>query len=105
MPNKVIKNGMVNEIEKPEIKKEIEEIKNIISKKDFEKYSQLVNSLSFVNLFKENKLNNIDKNEKEILEITEDDFNKLKILFENENWYNNIPESLIKECFKFIKRP
>ena len=100
---KIIINGKVNEIEKPEIKKEIEEIKNIFSKKDFEKYSLLVDSLSFINLLKAKELNNIDKNENEILEITEIDFKKLKIIFDSENWYNKIPESMVKECFKFIK--
>ena len=37
--------------------------------------------------------------EGEIFELTEGDFNKLKILFDTDNWNKEIHESVIKEFF------
>ena len=94
---------MINDIEKPEIKKEIEEIKKIFPKNYFEKYLKLKNSLFFMQLFRVKHSNGKHNNEKEIMEKAEDDFKKLKLLFEKENWYDKIPETIIKECYKCIK--
>ena len=43
------------------------------------------------------------KTEKEIFEQTEVDFQKLKLLFNNEKWSSEIPETIIKQCFKSLK--
>ena len=99
----LIKDGNMNEIEKPEVKKELDDINNIFSKDDFEKFDNLKNSLFFMQLFESEKLNTNPKNENEFLEKVEADFNKLKVLFEKEKWYDEVPEIIIKQCCKSLR--
>ena len=101
---KAIKTGMLNEIEKPEIKKIVEEIHNIFEPQEIEYKGLLKDSMFFLQLYRAKKVSNIYVNrESEIFEQTESDFNKLKKLFETDNWNKDIPESIIKECFKALK--
>jgi len=93
--------GMLNSIENTEVIKELDEIKKIIPPEEFKKKLDLRNSIFFMQLYKANKNNNnFLKNEEKIFQQTEKDFEKLKLLFKSENWSNEIPESIIKECLK-----
>ena len=99
-----IKSGFLNEIEKPEVKNEINEIDNIFNKVEEEKLNKYKESEFFKKIYKMKKLSdNLPKKESEYFTDAEKDFNKLKLLFELENWYEEIPEQLLKECFKCIK--
>ena len=99
-----IKSGWMNEIEKPEIKNKINEINKIFLPEELEKKTKLKGSKFFVQLFRSRKIHNIYfKKETELFELTEADFNKLKLLFESQNWMMEIPESIIKECFQSLK--
>ena len=98
------KSGFLNEIEKPEVKNEINEIDNIFNKVNQEKQNKYKESEFFKKIYKMKKLSdNLPKKESEYFTEAEKDFNKLKLLFELENWYEEIPEQLLKECFKCIK--
>lgn len=93
--------GMLNSIENSEVIKELDEIKKIIPPEEFEKKFDLRNSIFFMQLYKANKNNNyFRKTEEKIFQQTEKDFEKLKFLFKSENWSNEIPETIIKECLK-----
>ena len=99
-----VKTGMMNEIEKPEFKSTYNEISNILSKEDFDKKLALKDSMFFVQLFRARKANNFTlKKESQIFKQTEEEFNKLKLFFESENWSKDIPETIIKDCFKGLK--
>ena len=101
----LIKSGMMNEIEKPETKKIIEEVHKIIPSPEFERKSSLKDSAFFVQLYRNKRMYNIYVNkESEIFQQTEDDFNQLKMLFVKENWNSDIPESILRECFKVLKQ-
>ena len=43
------------------------------------------------------------KTEEEIFELTETDFNYLKLLFQSENWSKEIPESILNECVRCLR--
>ena len=95
----------MNEIEKPETKRDIEEVEKIFEPADLEHKNNLRRSMFYLQLFRSKKLFNIYVNrESEIFEQAENDFNKLKLLFQSENWNRDIPESIIKECFKVLKQ-
>ena len=95
----------MNEIEKPETKRDIEEVEKIFEPADLEHKNNLRRSMFYLQLFRSKKLFNIYVNrESEIFEQAENDFNKLKLLFQSENWNKDIPESIIKECFKVLKQ-
>ena len=97
-----IKNGLLNEIEKERTKNELIKMNQILP--DLDEQNKLKNSLFFIHFLKKNKSNkkNETKNDDQILELTKEDFGKLKLLFEN-NWYHNINESIIKTCYDTIK--
>ena len=94
---------MMNEIDKPEIKNDIDEIYKTFTEENIEKLNNFKNSKFFVRLYKMRKYNNNTKKEREILQQTENDFYKLKLLFQGDNWYKEIPEEIIKECFRSLK--
>ena len=98
-----IRKGKMNVIQKDETKKQIEEMKNMLP--DIERLNLYINSIFFVQLLELNKKNyKLTITESEILKRTiEENFNKLKILFEDQLWNNKIPETIIKECFKALK--
>ena len=101
----IIKAGMLNEIEKPDIKKEIDESHQIFEKEDYERKNKLIESQFFVQLYRTSKSNNVNlKKEKELFEQTENDFNRLKLFFETDKWSTEIPESIIKECLRSLKQ-
>ena len=100
----LIKSGNMKEIEKPNVKNIIEDIHNIFTQEEFDKKIKLKESIFFVQLFRARKMNNINFNkESEIFERTEKEFKELKKLFTMKNWMNDIPETIIKECFKSLK--
>ena len=99
-----IKLGMINEIDKPEFKNDIDEINNDFNKIDLDKMSKYKQSKFFMLIYETEKLNNIiPLKEKEYFEQAENDFNKLKLLFESQKWYEEIPAQLIMDCIKCIK--
>ena len=98
--DKRINEGMLNEIEKPETKKKIEEINTILP--DLEKKSKFKSSIFFTYFYRMKKANNLFKKEDEIFTETEETLKKLKPFFQ-ENWINNIEEAIIKECYKALK--
>ena len=98
-----IQTGMMNEINKADIKKEIDEINNILSEEEFNKMDNYRNSIFFVQLYRLTKKNNNKKDEKDILKETETNFNELKYLFEEESWTLNISEPILNKCFHSIK--
>ena len=100
---KQLKDGMLNIIEKKEIKDILQKIHQILPEPDLEKKNTLKNSVFFTNFFKNMKDNEPLKKEDEIFLETEKNFEKLKLLFEP-NWITNIDERIIKECYKIIKR-
>ena len=101
----VIKSGNLNEIEKTNIKNEIEQCHNIFQKEEYEKNTKLIDSQFFLQLYRTSKANNVNlKNERDLFQQTEDEFNKLKLLFESENWSREIPESTIKICLLSLKQ-
>ena len=93
----------INEIDKADIKKEIDEINNILSEEEFKKLDNYRNSIFFVELYRSAKKNNNQKNEKDILKEAETNFNELKNLFEEESWILNISEPILNKCFHSIK--
>ena len=98
-----IQTWKINEIDKADIKKEIDEINNILSEEEFKKLDNYRNSIFFVELYRSAKKNNNQKNEKDILKEAETNFNELKYLFEEESWTLNISEPILKKCFHSIK--
>ena len=101
---KIIKSGKMNEIEKPKIKNMIDDIHKFFLPEDFNKKNKLKDSIFFVQLYRSRKSNDINKkNESEIFEEAENDFNKLKLLFESKNWIKDIPESIMNECYRSLR--
>ena len=99
----LIINGMMSEIKKPEVQNNLEEIYNILPKNIFEKMNKLRKSLLFKQLYEEKKNNNIELKDNEIFEKVENDFNKLKILFKNDNWSQKIPDSILSKLLMDLK--
>ena len=99
-----IKSGMLNIFRKSEIKKEIDEMNKIISPVELKKKYVLSGSIFFMQLYKKNKYKYMQsKTEEEIFELTETDFNYLKLLFQSENWSKEIPESILNECVRCLR--
>ena len=99
-----IKSGMLNVFGKSEIKKEIDEINKIISPEELKKKLGLSDSIFFMQLYKKNKYKYMQsKTEEEIFELTETDFNYLKLLFKSELWMIEIPESILNECVRCLR--
>ena len=98
-----VKVGMMNEIEKSEFKKEHEEIFKILTKEDYDKMIKLKDSIFFVELFRARKAGGFLKKESKIFKQTEEEFNKLRLFFQSDNWSNDIPETIITDCFKGLK--
>ena len=99
-----IKSGMLNELNKQEIKNEINKIDKNFNKIDSEKMNKYKESKFFMKIYEIKKMDNIiPKKEIEYFEQAENDFNKLKILFEKEKWCDEIPYQLLIDCFKCIK--
>ena len=100
---KTINTGMLNDIEtNVEVKKALEDIKNILPNQELDKKFKLKSSAFFLHFFRTKKANNPIKKEEEIFTETENDFKKLKYFFE-ENWIEKIEVSIIKECYKALK--
>jgi len=100
----ILKSGNLNEIEKPNVKSQVDEANQIFTKEEFEKMRKLKESIFFKQLFRARKQNNaLLKKDNEIFEITEKKFSQLKLLFTSANWSKEIEESIIKECFRSIK--
>ena len=98
---KQINEGMINEIENPDIKNKIEQIRQIIP--DLDKKYNLKCSIFFTHFLKSQKAKKtVIKNEDEIFIETEYSFNQLKLLFE-ENWIYKIDEPLINDCYNALK--
>ena len=97
-----IKNGFLNELEKEQTKADIIKMRQILP--DLEVKYNLKNSLFFMNLFKKHKTNKKNQclEDEKIFELTKNDFEKLDLLFKND-WYNNIDDSIIKNCYDAIK--
>ena len=96
--------GMLNIFRKSEIKKEIDEMNKIISPEELKKKYSLSDSIFFMQLYKKNKYKYMhSKTEEEIFELTETDFNYLKLLFQSERWDREIPESLLNECLRCLR--
>ena len=96
---KEIKEGMLNDIEKIEMKNKIDVIYKMIP--NINKKYLLINS-KFFSIFldiQKVKISPID--EDKIFNAAEESFKKLKNIFNN-NWTNIIDQSVIKECFKAI---
>ena len=96
---KEIKDGMLSDIEKKEMKERIDEIYKIIPNLN-KKY--LLKDSKFFHIFLDIKrANNPSKDEDELFNEAEEDYKKLKNLFNN-NWINIIDQTVIKECFKAL---
>ena len=94
-----IEDGMLNEIEKIEMKNKIEEIYKIIPNLD---KIFLIKDSKFFNIFIDiQKVKFPSENEDKRINCAEESFKKLKSLF-IKNWINIIDEAVIKECFKAI---
>ena len=97
--NKIF-SGMLNQIGESEV---IEEMNKIMPPKELEKKYKLSDSLFFMQLYKANKLECIDfMTEEEIFQLTETDFNQLKLFFIDEAWWIKLPFPILKECFKSL---
>ena len=83
--------GMLNFIEKEEIKCKIDEITKFFQDFDLDKKAKLKQSKLFIDFFITKKANNSIKKEDELFNETEKDFIQLKSFFE-ENWINKIDE-------------
>ena len=95
-----IKEGNMNILEKEEIKEKYNKIHTFVP--DLDKKILLKESIFFSNFFKTLRDNEPLKNEDDIFKETENDFEKLKLLF-NDNWINKIDERIIKEIYRSIK--
>ena len=98
---------MLNIFGKSEIKNEIDEMNKIISPEELKKKYGLSGSIFFMQLYKKNKYKYMQsKTEEEIFELTETDFNYLKLLFKSELWDREIPESILNilnECVRCLR--
>ena len=98
-----IKLGKINEIDKQELKNEIDLINNDFNKIDLEKMNKYKQSKFFMLIYETKRLNNnIPLKEHEYFEQAEKDLSKFKLLFQSQKWYEEIPEQLIMDCFKCI---
>ena len=97
--NKIF-SGMLNQIEKSEV---IEEMNKIMPPEKLKKKYQLIDSLFFMQLYKVYKFKFIHfMTEEEIFQLTETDFNQLKLFFIDGEWSIKIPFPILKECFKSL---
>ena len=96
---KEIINGSLNIIN-PESLSFLNEINRNIP--DIEKKKKLKDSVFFVKLFNAKMEKSREKIIEDVFKQTEKDFQKLKILFEDE-WINKIDHEIINECYKGIK--
>ena len=98
----IIKSGNLNVLENEKIKKELDEVKSLFP--DIEEKNLLRNSIFFMHFLKNNKSNpkNQLKKDDEIFELTLNDFQQLKLLFEKD-WMGKIEQSIIKNCYDSIK--
>ena len=99
----IINSGLLNEIKKPKTRKMIDEIHKILSNDEFNRMNILKNSLFFLQLIKARKYNNTTKDDREIFEEANNDFNVLKLLFEDICRIEEIPKSIMMECLKSLK--
>ena len=100
----LIKSGRMNQIDKPEMKKDLNEIDKLFNQIDLEKMDKYKKSNFFQQIYKKKKMeNSIPRKESEYFQQAENDFNKLKLLFTSQKWYKEIQEKLIMDCFKSIK--
>jgi len=97
---KEIKDDMIKNIENKNIQDKYEEIHKILP--DLTKYTNLKNSIFFIKFFQEKKMKNPLKNEKDIFEESEKDYQKLKLFFDK-NWVSLIDEEIIKNIYNIIK--
>ena len=99
---KEIEERMVNYIEKIEIQNKIKDIYEMCP--FLGKKIKLKSSIVFTTFYNIKKVNcNIKiKNEEEIFNEVEEDFNKLKFLFKN-NWINILDEIIIRHFYKSLK--
>ena len=97
-----IKEGKINEFMNKETNIKLDEIYQSIP--DLDDILKLNSSIFFNHLFQDKKTNNCNKlnNEEDIFKETMIDFNKIKILFE-ENWIKRIDKNFIKILYKIIK--
>ena len=95
-----IKGGNLNILEKEEIKEKYDKIHTFVP--DLDKKKSLKESIFFSNFFKTLRDNEPLKNEDDIFKETENDFEKLKLLFNND-WITTIDERIIKEIYRSIK--
>ena len=100
----LIESGKMNEIDKPEIKNMIDEIVHDFNGKELAEMNKYKKSQFFNQIFELIKLNNINpKKENDYFKFAQIKFNELKLLFQNQKWYDEIKEQLLLECFKVIK--
>ena len=92
--------GMICEFSKKELEDKLNAFKLKVD--DFSSHYTLKQSLFFTHFFNNSKNKNIVKKEKEIFDDTLKEFNQLKHFFTG-NWINNIPDPIIKECFRALK--
>jgi len=70
---------------------------------ELKKKYQLIDSLFFMQLYKVYKFKFIHfMTEEEIFQLTETDFNQLKLFFIDGEWSIKIPFPILKECFKSL---
>ena len=58
----------------------------------------------FIQIYKTKASNDYGFEENRIFKEVENDFKKLKLLFEDENWYSVIPEETLKNCLQVFKQ-
>ena len=97
-----IKNGFLNEVKKEKTQADLLKLDNILP--DLELKNNLKNSLFFIHFYKKNKSNkkNQLKDDDQIFEMAKNDFEKLKLLFEREQ-FRDIEDSIIKTCYDAVK--
>ena len=106
--------GMINELEKEYLTKQIDEIKQIFNQQkeelketfeDYPDYSQhliLKKSLFFTQFYINIKGKNLNKKETDTLILALKNFKLLENFFQGD-WTNKIPDSIIKECYRALK--
>ena len=98
-----IKNGFLCDFPQITENESIENINNIIP--NFDKKKKLKDSFFFVRLFHSLKEDstNIKTSEEKIFIETEKEFEKLLILFKENEWVSKIDVNIINECYNVIK--
>ena len=99
--------GYVNQIENQKFPEKIEELKNVFKQEpeypDFNEHLLLKQSLFFTHFFQKIKSTFLGKNdESDIFKKALEDFNLLKHFFVDD-WLSQIPDPIIKECYKALK--